>query len=90
MPTVLGLRGSLRAASHNATLLDVVADMLPSELDLHRFRGLGEIPPYNADLDTEPAPPAVAELRTAIRQTDGLIMPPRNTTTPSPECCTTR
>jgi chromate reductase len=74
MPTVLGLCGSLRAASHNATLLEVVAGMLPESLPMRTFERLADIPPHNAELDTDPAPAAVAELRAAIRAADGLII----------------
>lgn len=74
MAYVLGLCGSIRARSYNRILLEVTRELLPAHLTMHVFDRLADIPAYNADLDTTPAPDAVAELRAAIRAADGLVI----------------
>jgi len=71
---ILGLSGSLRRASHNRALLEAAARELPDGVQLEFFERLGEIPPYNEDLDVDPAPESVAALREAITSADGLLI----------------
>src|SRR5438874_797892 len=63
---VLGIAGSLRAESHNARLLRAAAAELPPGWELERWEGLRDVPAYDEDLDVEPGPAAVGELREAI------------------------
>ncbi len=71
---ILGLSGSLRRESHNTVLLRAAARLLPPGVELAIFEGLRELPPYDADLDVEPAELAVARLRRAIADADGLLI----------------
>src|SRR4051812_13219074 len=71
---ILGLSGSLRRESHNRALLEAAATELPAGTYLEFFERLGDIPPYNEDIDVEPAPEAVAELREAISAADALLI----------------
>jgi chromate reductase len=71
---ILGLSGSLRRASHNRALLEAAGRELPDGVELKVFDRLGEIPPYNEDLDVDPAPEAVAALREAITSADGILI----------------
>ena len=71
---ILGISGSLRRDSHNTRLLRAAAGALPPEAELVIYDGLRELPPYDADLDTEPAEPAVARLREAITDADGVLI----------------
>ncbi|QEC46681.1 NAD(P)H-dependent oxidoreductase [Baekduia soli] len=71
---ILGLSGSLRRGSHNTGLLRAAAHSLPSGVQLEVFDGLRDLPPYDADLDVDPAPPAVAALREAIADADGILI----------------
>ena len=48
---VLGIAGSLRAASHNTQLLRLVAEELPEGVELVVFDGLAEIPAFDQDLE---------------------------------------
>lgn len=70
---VLGITGSLRRDSYNHALLREAAERLPAGAELVEFERLREIPPYDADLETE-TPAAVAELRRAIREADAVIV----------------
>jgi chromate reductase, NAD(P)H dehydrogenase (quinone) len=71
---VLGISGSLRRDSHNTRLLRAAARTLPPEVEFGVFDRLGEVPPYNEDLDTLPAPPAVARLRAEIAAADAILI----------------
>jgi chromate reductase, NAD(P)H dehydrogenase (quinone) len=72
---VLGISGSLRRGSYNSALLRAAAERLPAGAELVEFARLGEIPPYDADLEAErPLPVAVAELRQAIREADAVLI----------------
>jgi chromate reductase, NAD(P)H dehydrogenase (quinone) len=74
MPLILGMSGSLREGSHNTSLLRAAATQLPPGVSLVAYEELREIPPYDADLDVEPADPAVARLRRAIAAADGVLI----------------
>ena len=74
MLRILGLSGSLRRGSHNTSLLRAAAELLPPGVELEVFKGLRELPPYDPDRDIEPADPAVARLRTAIANANGVLI----------------
>ena len=74
MLRLLGLSGSLRQDSHNTNLLRAAAALLPQGVELEVYDGLRELPPYDADLDIQPADQAVARLRDAIADADGLVI----------------
>lgn len=71
---VLGLVGSLRAASYNQMLLDNALDLAPSRMEISVFEDLAEIPPYNADVAELGDPPSVASLKDAIGLHDALLV----------------
>ncbi|MES1193588.1 MAG: NADPH-dependent FMN reductase, partial [Solirubrobacterales bacterium] len=71
---ILGLSGSLRSGSHNTALLRAAAQSLPSGAELEVYDGLRDLPPYDADLDVEPVHEAVAHLRQAIADADGVLI----------------
>lgn len=71
---VLGISGSLRRDSLNSALLRAAAERLPAGVELVEFERLGEIPPYDADLETATTPSAVGELREAMRAADAVLV----------------
>jgi len=71
---VLGISGSLRAASLNRRLLLAAAAALPPGAELELFDGLAAVPPYDEDADVDPPHPAVARLRAAIAGADALLI----------------
>jgi chromate reductase len=71
---VLGISGSLRRDSLNSALLRAAAERLPAGAELVELEGLREIPPYDADLELDGTPDAVAELREAIRGADAVLV----------------
>ena len=71
--TILGISGSLRSESYSTSILHALSDHAAPEINLI-VKTLEDIPPYNQDLDTEPAIPAIAEFRTAVGNSDGLVL----------------
>ena len=71
-----GLSGSLRKGSFNTMLLTEVTRMLPSGVSME-ILNYGDIPLYNADLDTPSVtdrPPAVRLFRERLASSDALII----------------
>jgi len=71
---VLGITGSLRRDSLNHALMREAAERLPAGVEFVEFERLREIPPYDADLETEATPAAVADLRRAMREADAVLI----------------
>lgn len=70
---LLGIAGSLRAASRSRALLKGLWMLLPEGVSLSTF-SLDEVPLYNGDLEDDRRPPPVRELREAISCADGLVL----------------
>jgi chromate reductase len=71
---VLALSGSLRAGSHNASLLRAAAELAPAGVELELWDGLRDVPPFDEDHDVDPAPASVASLRDAVAQADAVLI----------------
>ena len=70
---ILAISGSLRAASTNTTLLKAAAALVPEDVRLNLYHGLGDLPPFNPDVDKDPSHAAVADFRSQLRQSAGVI-----------------
>jgi NAD(P)H-dependent FMN reductase/N-acetylglutamate synthase-like GNAT family acetyltransferase len=70
---VLGLCGSLRANSLCAALLRATRSLAPAGLDFHIYEGLGHLPLFNPDLESEP-PPSVVRLWAAVGAADAIVI----------------
>src|SRR5919204_5882539 len=71
---VLAISGSLRRESHNTRLLRVAAGLAPPPVELRLFGGLKDVPPYDEDDDTDPAPEGARRLREAIAEADAILI----------------
>jgi chromate reductase len=69
---VLLICGSLRSKSTNAAVLRTAKHVAPPDVAATVYDGLATLPHFNPDDDVDPLPPAVAELRAAIRGADAL------------------
>jgi chromate reductase len=70
---ILAISGSLRKASLNTTLLRAVARIAPRGIEVVLYRGLGDLPLFNPDIEAnEPAP--VVTLRHLILASDALLI----------------
>ncbi len=72
--TLLAISGSLRAVSSNTSLLRAARLLARPPVSIEMFDGLGQLPHFNPDLDIEPLPPAVVDLRARIKGADGLVI----------------
>jgi chromate reductase len=70
---LLGISGSIRSGSNCTAVLRSLQALLPGSASIELF-ALNEIPLYNADLDGATPPAAVAGLKEAISQADGLVV----------------
>ena len=71
---ILAISGSLRRDSHNTALLRAAEELLEPGDTLELWEGLREVPPFDQDLDDEPAPAAVASLRAAVAGADAVLI----------------
>src|SRR5215211_1886218 len=71
---VLGISGSLRRDSHNATLLRAAAELLPPPVELEVFQGLKAVEPYDEDDDQGRPPAGARRLREAIESADAVLI----------------
>lgn len=69
---ILGLSGSLRAASINTMLLRATARLAPRDINVSIFKGLGELPLFNPDLEAA-LPASVVTFHRAVAQADALL-----------------
>jgi chromate reductase, NAD(P)H dehydrogenase (quinone) len=70
---ILLIPGSLRRRSTTIAVLRTAPAVAPPGCSSLLFDGLGALPHFNPDADTEPLHPAAADLRTQIRAADALL-----------------
>ena len=70
---LLVISGSLRAGSYNTALARAASELAPVGVDVDLYDGLGELPPYDADIDAAGEPAAVRELRRRISSADAVL-----------------
>lgn len=71
---LLGIAGSVRDGSHNRRLLEAAAAAAPAGVELEIVEQLAALPHYSEDLDVDPAPAPVRDLRAAVAAADGLLI----------------
>ncbi len=71
---ILAISGSLRGASSNSAVVNAAARVAPAGIDVSVFSGLADVPPFNPDLDTDPAPIGVVTLRAALGACDAILI----------------
>jgi NAD(P)H-dependent FMN reductase len=74
MKKILAICGSTRKESVNLHLLQAIAQMFEGKVAFEIYRGLGELPHFNQDLDIDPAPAAVEALRSKMLLADGILV----------------
>ncbi len=73
---ILAISGSLRAVSSNTAVLRAMVSVAPAGVAITVYDQLGDLPPFNPDLDVEGAtPPAVVrDLRSRVGQADAIVI----------------
>lgn len=79
------LLGSLRQASVNRRLAELLRDQAPVGVEVEIVEGLGDLPFYNEEVDTADAPAAVQRLRSTVAAADRVlaVTPEYNGTMPA-------
>jgi chromate reductase len=70
---VLLVSGSLRSGSTNTAALRTAAAVVPPGLEAVLYEGVGGLPHFNPDDDSDPLPVPVADLRSRIRIADAVV-----------------
>lgn len=70
---VLAISGSLRRGSFNTAALRAAQELAPAGMRI-TLHDISAIPLYNEDVRAQGFPPPVEELRSRIRQADGLLL----------------
>jgi len=71
--SILAIAGSLRRASFNRGLVRAAVDVAPAGVTVTTF-DLIDVPMFNADVEAQGDPPAVAALKKAIQDADALLI----------------
>jgi chromate reductase len=69
---ILAVSGSLRESSFNTSLLRAAIEAAPEGVELELWEGLGELPLYDGDLETD-IPESVRRLREAWDAADAIL-----------------
>ena len=73
MTTIVGLCGSLRAASYNRMLMRLAEGVMPASMKLQALEWR-EVPVFDADVLARGMPPLVSSLREQVRRADGILI----------------
>jgi NAD(P)H-dependent FMN reductase len=71
---ILAISGSLRSASVNSALLEAARRLAPADVEVAVYRGLADLPAFNADEERDPLPASVVALRAEVGASDGLLL----------------
>jgi chromate reductase len=71
---VLGIAGSLRSRSLNRTLLHAAVELAPAGMEIRIYEGLGDVPPFNEDVESQGDPAPVRALKVAIQESEGVLI----------------
>jgi chromate reductase, NAD(P)H dehydrogenase (quinone) len=71
---IQAISASLRKASNNSAALNAAATLAPPGAQISFYTGLGYLPAFNPDLDTDQPPQLVQMLRHEIGAADGLLI----------------
>jgi chromate reductase len=70
---ILAVSGSLRAGSHNTSLLRAAAEAAPEGVEVELWEGIGDLPIYDQDLEGSDLPDAVHRLREDWAAADAIL-----------------
>jgi len=71
---VLCMCGSLRRVSANRAALEAARELAPRSLRLNLYDNARRLPPFDPDVEADPLPQAVRELREAVGHVDALLI----------------
>jgi len=71
---ILGISGSLRPGSSTSAVVRAAGRLAPAGVDFAVYDGVGDLPHFIPDLDTDAPPAPVQLLRDAIAAADALLL----------------
>ncbi|WP_232697550.1 NADPH-dependent FMN reductase [Brevibacillus daliensis] len=71
---ILAISGSLRQNSSNKALMNAIIGLAKENVKFTIYGGLGDLPHFNQDIDAVEEPVPVKELRTHIKEADGVLI----------------
>jgi chromate reductase, NAD(P)H dehydrogenase (quinone) len=71
---IVGVSGSLRSSSSNTILLRAAGLLAPSDVAFSLYEGVGDLPHFTPDLDTDDPPAVVAEWRRRVTAADAVLI----------------
>ncbi|EFM08737.1 NADPH-dependent FMN reductase [Paenibacillus curdlanolyticus YK9] len=71
---VLAISGSLRQKSSNSALMQAIMERAPENMTFSVYRGVGDLPHFNPDIDLDEGPVSVQDLRSQLKQTDAVLI----------------
>lgn len=74
LPTLMLISGSLRGASTNSAVVRTLAELVAGRARAVTYEGMGDLPHFNPDDDTDPLPAEVVRLRTLIAAADAILI----------------
>jgi chromate reductase, NAD(P)H dehydrogenase (quinone) len=70
---ILAVSGSLREGSFNTSLLRAALEAAPEGVELELWEGIGELPLYDEDLETDDVPESVRRMREDWAAADAIL-----------------
>jgi chromate reductase len=70
---IVAFAGSLRRKSFNRALVEAARELAPAGMTIESIE-IGGLPFYNADLEAQGDPPAVAAFKAAVGSADGILI----------------
>lgn len=72
---ILAISGSLRVSSSNTAVLRAIISMAPDNVEIKLYKGVGELPHFNPDIDNDNhLPDVVQTLRRELNEADGIMI----------------
>lgn len=69
---ILGISGSTKSRSTALSILEFLAKKYKKNIEVNIYKQLDDLPHFNPELEDD-LPPAVLELRTLIKEADGIL-----------------
>jgi chromate reductase, NAD(P)H dehydrogenase (quinone) len=70
---IVAFAGSLRQKSYNRALIEAAREVAPEGMTIETVE-IGNLPFYNADVESEGDPPVVTEFKRELERADGLLI----------------
>jgi chromate reductase len=71
---MLAISGSLRSTSSNMALLRAAARLAPTDAAVEFYDRLSDLPAFSPDLDVDPLPEPIRDLRARVAAADALVI----------------